>query len=236
MSTFSELYAAKAENDAALDAQNQTLQVAFGIECDRQWRAAFPRQQRHGRGKLLEIPGYSELLADWQEATLEIWRRHERLRDAFKSAMAGAARCEELPRVPELQRVHVSYAGTYSTQTQSSRYAKGEAETYADKAKHYGLRAEVRPDGELRTTPGIYGGSYQDYAVWADTTEIGAAMLMHRPGIPLRDWIRAYWKRGVNPRVYHYWLPYDLEEKLGLDYFGGETRPATDDERAGGYA
>ena len=45
---------------------------------------------------------------------------------------------------------------------------------------------------------------------------------MRKPVQSFKDQIKSCWKRGVNPRVYNPFLPAGLEEKLGLDYFGGE--------------
>lgn len=46
--------------------------------------------------------------------------------------------------------------------------------------------------------------------------------IIQSKNLPLKDWIKNCWKRGVNPRVYNPFLPPGLEEKLGLDYFGNE--------------
>lgn len=47
---------------------------------------------------------------------------------------------------------------------------------------------------------------------------------MRKEGLGLRDWIKACWGSGVNPRVMNPFLPHGLEEKLGVDYFGRDVK------------
>ena len=96
------------------------------------------------------------------------------------------------------------------------RYTKNAARLIADKALFYGLDAKVLPYGKKY-------GDCQDYSVWINTTDIGCRILDYKPNIPIKNWIKLCWKRGVNPRVYNPYLPYDIEKKLGINYFGNDV-------------
>ena len=61
-----------------------------------------------------------------------------------------------------------------------------------------------------------------EYCIYANTDGAGWDFAMRKPVQSFKDQIKSCWKRGVNPRVYNPFLPAGLEEKLGLDYFGGE--------------
>ena len=141
---------------------------------------------------------------------------------AMEEELKTAAETATFPLTQDLQKVEVVYASTWSTQTCPSHYAKGHAESILDEAIFNGLIAEVRTEGESRSyRGGIY---YQDYAVWAATSLQGWRLLRYKPKLSLCEWVRLCWKRGVNPRVYNPFLPVGYEEKVGLDFFGGEFR------------
>ena len=106
---------------------------------------------------------------------------------------------------------HEDYVmGLYSSQGWGAdRYCKNDAEGKAEQARLSGLDAQVRfEEGE--------------YCIYANTDGAGWDFAMRKPVQSFKDQIKSCWKRGVNPRVYNPFLPAGLEEKLGLDYFGGE--------------
>lgn len=104
----------------------------------------------------------------------------------------------------------------------ANKYAEASAEQTADHYRHQGLDARVvcikRPHPE--TVPWHYVHT-NDYRIEVRAEEVDIEIAKRRPGPTLKEWIRLCWKRGVNPRVYNPWLPYGIEKKLGLDYFGG---------------
>ena len=117
-------------------------------------------------------------------------------------------------------------SGRYSTQGYGAcKYARDNAEREADKARLHGLGAEVH-ELSSKYYPGIYGGQHASYGVLIDTTPLGYEILKRKPELPLREYVRRCWKRGVNPRVMMPFLPHGYEEQVGLDYFGGEIRAA----------
>ncbi len=65
-----------------------------------------------------------------------------------------------------------------------------------------------------------------DFNVYANCDATTCEIVRRKPGLTLRDWVKAQWKRGVNPRVISPFLSPDYEAKNGLDYFGGELKKA----------
>lgn len=104
------------------------------------------------------------------------------------------------------------------------RYSRGRAELQCDHLRFHGVEFELRGDDQQPPD------TCRDRSCWSPTfevwtsvrTRVDVEILKRRPGPSLREQIRQCWARGVNPRVFNPWLPVGLEEKLGLDYFGGE--------------
>jgi len=137
-------------------------------------------------------------------------------KEALKAAAVDAAFGAPAPEWALFRRVYVS---SYSTQGfGAGHYAKSCAEDHADHARHHGVEVEVRREG------GDTRGS-ECFAVYVKLGPRDLALLEQKPGPSLRDWLKACWKRGANPRVLNPFLPHGLEERLGIDYFGNDVAP-----------
>ena len=119
---------------------------------------------------------------------------------------------------------------TYDYHTQgfgATSYAQNTAEMYLLEALNLGL--EVRIDKEVTKTKDHSFYSIGDTATFKVMVkahgEEDIQLLNRKPPMPLREWLKACWKRGVNPRVLNPYLPHGLEEKLGIDYFGNDAVP-----------
>lgn len=105
----------------------------------------------------------------------------------------------------------------------ATAYAQSSAELHEQEAKSLGL--EVRIDRESRRVQSHTACSITDeYVTFKVMVRIHGeddlALLDRKPGMSLREWMKACWARGKNPRVYNPYLPPGLEEKLCIDYFG----------------
>lgn len=99
----------------------------------------------------------------------------------------------------------------------ATHYAKGRANEYYDHAIFYGLECEVKRIEKDKDKSYLNG-----FEVCIKTDSIGAQILDKKEGIDLKTWLKNCWRRGVNPRVLNPFLPDGLEEKFGIDYFGGD--------------
>lgn len=184
------------------------------------FKKAFPRK-RFNMDRAREAPDFAAIRDEWTAKGEAVIVAHTPDKDRLEAALAEAAKTEMPPIMAELRLVHVCHASSWRSQGLGvDRYTRNAAQAYVDKATHYGLRAEVRPVGEPSRC--AYGIVHQDYGVFADVDETGWALVDYKPDVPLRDWVKGCWKRGVNPRVYNPFLPHGLEEKLGLDHFGND--------------
>lgn len=216
---------------AELLAERKTLETAFwkasaehaaGYKAalEAAFKKAFPRK-RFGMDRAREVPGFAAIRDEWNAKGDAVIAAHTPEKDRLEAALAEAAKVEMPAFQPELRLVHVCHASTWRSQGLGvDRYTRNAAQAYVDKATHYGLRAEVRPVGEASVCG--HGIRHQDYGVFADVDETGWALVDYKPEVPLRDWLKGCWKRGVNPRVYNPFLPHGLEEKLGIDFHGGD--------------
>lgn len=121
-------------------------------------------------------------------------------------------------------RAGVHCTSTYRSVMSEHRYASAAAEREAAHYRRLGLDAVVREREICRGySAGVFGrGSYvvSDYEVWVGVDEVGLEVARRLPGETLREWVKACWAAGVNPRVYDPFLDPDFEERAGLDYQG----------------
>lgn len=110
-------------------------------------------------------------------------------------------------------RYGIVWSSTYRSQGYGmAKYTEMAAELEADEARMYGIPVELRKGDE-----GV--------SIYADLeSELAVEILKRKPHLPAKEWVRRCWARGVNPRVYNPYLPVGFEERVGLDYFGGEKR------------
>jgi hypothetical protein len=142
--------------------------------------------------------------------------------DGIKKQLDELALVVNPPKTKTLNMVHVVYSGTYNSQGYGAmKYTEEAAERKADHIRLCGFKAEVRPEGKLYRDP-HYGVCSQSFAVWANVDRDGYEVLKRKPGLTLRDWVKACWKKGINPRVENPFLPPGIEEKLGIDYYGND--------------
>lgn len=141
----------------------------------------------------------------------------------------AAEKCTIRPSETPVDVATVS-ASQYNTQgLGAATYARGAAGMRAAGYLEFGIRAEVvhcpgrPPDGRLQASCLAWWPGYYDrfvVRVWAHPCD--AEILPDLPAPPLREQVRLCWKAGVNPRVFNPFLPHDYEERVGLDYCGGE--------------
>ena len=95
-------------------------------------------------------------------------------------------------------------------------YAEGHAKQAKMHVEFNGVQAEVVfEEGASR------GGSSFKCMAYVES-DVDIEILRIRKTLPLKDWMKACWKMGTNPRVYQPMLPVGLEEKMGIDYFGND--------------
>ncbi len=118
---------------------------------------------------------------------------------------------------------------SYSSQGWGARkYARQAAEQYQLHAEFNGLEAIT--DERVETYDKTWGGggtfSVATYVVRVKVAEpIDLAILKHKPAPSLKETMRHWLRKGVNPRVYMPFLPYGYEESVGLDSWGNDVTP-----------
>lgn len=142
--------------------------------------------------------------------------KRDKLGEALNDALMAA------PLSPGPEREWRRIADTdYNSQTNRHAYAKGSALMLLDVAELAGVKGRVEeysaPVSERYVSTG--------WRVLVEVAEdLDLLILAKMPGPPLREQVRRCWARGVNPRVYNPFLPHGYEERVGLDYFGGEVK------------
>lgn len=116
-------------------------------------------------------------------------------------------------------KVYVCSDNVYRSQGwEASRYAKADAQRKLDKCLKNNIPAHL----VIYSYKIDQKHAWTEFQVWAQTDDAGFEVIQRKVE-SLKDFIQKCWKQGVNPRVYNPFIPVGMEEKLGLDYFGGVT-------------
>lgn len=178
---------------------------------------------------------YAEVRAPFKARAELLTGNANARRKAAEDALDKLASPEALRPVPGARLpLSTHYTGSYSSQGPGAEnYARNSAEASADVARFHGVEVEVRrvegppyPSYDWMGRPYTYRSVHFEVLA-AVAGEVDVEILRRLRGLPLREQVRLCWKRGVNPRVYNPFLPHGYEEKVGLDYFGGEVQPIT---------
>ncbi len=225
--TFRSQLRAREQAQQAFLAQSDTVQGAYHAALEADFRKQWPRRT-WSLDRAIQCPNLQALRTEFQARVNTLFEQHQAQLKTIDATLASLAETLPVWTNGTLRKAMIASAHTFMSQGYgASRYADRQAQMIADKARYHGLTAEVRPEGTARTE-NRWGITYQDYAVWVNTDEDGWELLRRKAEVPLKEWLRLCWKRGVNPRVYDPFLRPGLEEELGIDYFGNDvTSPAT---------
>jgi hypothetical protein len=216
--------------------EKAVLEHEYRVAVIAAFRAKYPRRKLVRNFSFAAPPIWGKLAAIDEELMREVralfteraegmTTDHKAAREASEEEVNLAAE-GYIPHPEEWGRwtlLATTYSGTYSSQGFGAmKYAHEAAERKAEDARGHGVGARV--EKKARKAEGRWGIEHGEFLVWVDTDELGAEALRRKPGIPLREWVRRCWARGVNPRVMSPFLPVGYEEKVGLDFFGGEFR------------
>lgn len=214
-----------AERDEFIKAKNDTLKA----ECLAAWKARFPRR-KFDMARSKEENGashsaiYERLSAGVKEYT-DDWYAEEK---QVKWALDMLAQKADIPVSTEWNCAYSVTDNDYlSMGFGAEKYAKESAESHLRDFQIHVPEAKVEHefhpfDYPVHCAGGGISRGWHEWRVMVPTTEIGVAILKRKPGESLRDFVKACWKKGVNPRVYCPFLPVGYEEKMGLDFFGNE--------------
>lgn len=121
-----------------------------------------------------------------------------------------ADECEVHSGETKLQFAEVS-GWLYSSQGWGANtYAKNSAETYCDIANHYGIETKIEHTD-------MKGTDWISYTVMVFVeSELDVSILKHKKGPSLKEVVSNCYKRGVNPRVYYPFLPYNFEKNNNI--------------------
>ena len=220
MGTLQEFEALVMERGAlvlAHRAERDDANATYEGEIEAEYRRCYPKR-KYIRAKAVKTlgPWVDDLLASWQPRVRAIIERQDAEKQVMEDRLWRCAADCPVPVATDRMTV-VAHAWTASYHTQglgAACYARGAVEGAADTARAAGLDVEIHYRKDIL-------GSVE---AWANTTELGAALLRYKPGPSLREQVRSCWARHVNPRVYHPFLPAGYEESEGIDCFGHDLR------------
>lgn len=108
----------------------------------------------------------------------------------------------------------VTTADSYRTQPGALGYASGRAKMYVMELAKIGVTGRV-----------VQAGDGFEVRVPLDPVRVGVVGLrLTGEGFTLREFLKACWGNGLNPRVLSPMIPHGLEEKYGIDYFGNDIK------------
>jgi len=167
--------------------------------------------------KIIGLPRAAELV---DERWAQIKPAFDRWNDATRKAeerVVEAAKLAPFQPGPVEATVHWYYGGSYSSQGYASAtYLRRRAELDVEELRLGGIEAVVR-DVSMES-----GGL--EVVVKCQDPALDVPIAKACKPMAVRDVVKWCWGHQVNPRVYFPFLPPGYEEKVGLDYFGGEKK------------
>jgi hypothetical protein len=107
------------------------------------------------------------------------------------------------------------WISTYRSQGYGAeRYTGGLADIDLGFVESHGIEAAVVHDSN-----GL--DSYDVLVMVEDSIDVE---ILKAQDFSIRDFLKACWSRALDPRVFNPYLPHGLEEKLGIDFQGRDTR------------
>lgn len=153
---------------------------------------------------------FQELRKPFEKRAQAAWDLFSSTKKDIEKELRDLADTEEILPHPGSSEVMLEsiYGGAY--RSCGDHYSQWAAEIRAEEVGLLGIKADVRL------------GSCRDYEVFVfvEDPEVDVEILKRKRAFSLRDWVKACWRRGANPRVFQPFLPYGIEAKMGLDYYG----------------
>lgn len=213
-----------AERDRLRELRITTPKAATAMLADRirgytKWKGTDAEVERRAHDRLepwelraLVAPGLDYFRREW--AALGAAQRWN------ATALRRAARHVKPRPGSEWLCLHTVWGSTYGSQgLGANTYARGRATMMAMDAESHGV--ESRVDTVKREPPKHRGFGYvhtDDFRVMVKVVDdLDLEVLRLLPGMDLRDFLKACWSKGLNPRVFHPMLPHGLEARLGID-------------------
>lgn len=213
---------------AKFDPWQQTFQAQFEVAALRLWNIKHPgSKMKFSILRKRHFDTIRPLFEGFKARALIIDNRHSAQRQRLRALLDQLALTLPIRRSnTRWRRVWSNCSSNYSTQGfGAGTYARNSVENQADTARAAGIPVVIRSQ-TVKTNPDSFTHfaptSISYYEAWCPIdSDVDVELLQRKSRPSIVEQVRLCWKRGVNPRVYHYFLPPDFETKHGLDYFGG---------------
>ncbi len=179
------------------------------------------------------LPNYDELIKPFMEQSNELQKAQAIERQQKREELSALAEKIQVTAAHKIdEKANWSLYGSRSTSDFSTqgfgaaKYAKSAAEDMVDHIRACGVEAEIREDRREPTVSCGWSMESVTYNVYVNCSKTICEIVERKPGLSLRDWVKAQWARGVNPRVKNPMLPAGYEASVGLDYFGRDIQKA----------
>lgn len=211
INTLNSLIQKRNELEISRVKEQEDFQKTFENEIEKAFKKKFPKRKFSMQSSFKNNqPEHGEIFNTFNQEAKKIYDRQiEEYQDIKEKIHDLCDKINEIPKADEWILVDTIYRGAYRSMGWSEfKYSKFAAQQIVDLAECFGLEAKMELEGELYIH------------VYAKTTNAGREILVSKPFRSLKEWMKACWNSGVNPRVYNPFLPNDLEEKIGIDHFG----------------
>jgi len=206
----------------------RSLQRELDAAIIAEYRRLFPKRKTPTIARAYEVldkPIIDSIAEPFKQRNSQRSADYESKRKSIDTELDAIAITDTMPDTfPEMVQVDFVYSGAYRSQGFGAmKYAHSAADTKVEMGIRYsahGIQAEKRLLGDEIDCG--WGIRLQDIGIFANVNACGWDLIRRKPAIPVREWLKSCWKRGVNPRVYNPFLEHGLEERLGIDFFGND--------------
>lgn len=193
------------------------IQEDYRNDVIHRFRQAYPKAKNPTFAKASDSLGdkLQEVLKPYLEESRKITAQTELTVQSLTAKLSELAPLISLYPQVEESVYAVTMSDDFRTQSGPLGYARGRAEIHIDELAKVGVIGRV-----------VQFGDHFEVRVPLDPVriEVVKVLLASGKGFTLREFLKACWGHGVNPRVLSPQIPHGLEERYGLDYFGNEVK------------
>jgi len=181
----------------------------------------FPKSKKFNVNKFPEgwLTDYS---SNWKSIAEKLLAAYDNRKKLLKKILDELAEQDiEIVFQPEKQKLYSSSPSTYSTQTNSYSYARGDAEIELGTLKSWLPDIDAEIVDNTKSEYGKWGMyTYGEIEVWANITAWQYDYLKRNRPFSIIDYCVMCWEKGINPKVKMPFLPDSIFEKSMAKHMG----------------
>lgn len=199
----------------------QIWQEKYSQTMEAEYKKMFPKSKKLDYKKFPE--GWLDNFHNqWKPIANKIWEAYDNRKKLLKKILDELAEEDiEIVFQSEKQKLYQSSPSTYSTQTNSYSYAKGDADIELATLKTWLPEIDAEIVDNTKSEYGKWGMyTYGEIEVWANITAWQYDYLKRNRPFNIIDYCVMCWEHGINPKVKMPFLPDSIFKQSMAKHMG----------------